>query len=57
MTLGKSRLASVARRKGVLIAFVLAVPRNRDLGADAIGELDVATRTWGRPACTGSPAV
>jgi MYXO-CTERM domain-containing protein len=34
------------------LTFVLALPRSRDLGGDAAGELDVASRTWGRPACT-----
>jgi Matrixin len=34
------------------ITFVLALPASRDLGDDAAGELDVATRTWSRPACT-----
>lgn len=34
------------------VMFVLALPRSRDLGADAIGELEVAMRTWGRVACT-----
>ncbi|MBX3225340.1 MAG: matrixin family metalloprotease [Labilithrix sp.] len=34
------------------VAFVLALPPSRDLGGDAAAELDVAARTWGRPACT-----
>ncbi|MDF2697081.1 MAG: hypothetical protein K0S65_5464 [Labilithrix sp.] len=35
------------------VTFLLALPPSRDLGTDAAGELDVATRTWGRPPCTG----
>jgi hypothetical protein len=34
------------------LTFILALPPSRDLGVDAAAELDVATRTWGRPACT-----
>ncbi len=34
------------------VSFALAPPRSRDLGASAAGELDVATRTWGRAPCT-----
>lgn len=34
------------------VTFVLSQPPSRDLGDDAASELDVATRTWGRPACT-----
>jgi len=33
-------------------AFVLALPRSRDVGAEAAAELDVALRTWSRPGCT-----
>jgi MYXO-CTERM domain-containing protein len=32
--------------------FDLALPPSRDLGSDAAGELDIAARTWSRPACT-----
>ncbi|MBX3199727.1 MAG: matrixin family metalloprotease [Labilithrix sp.] len=34
------------------VRFVLALPPSRDLGAEAAAELDVAARTWARPACT-----
>lgn len=35
------------------VAFVLALPEGRDVGAaDAAAELDVATRAWSRVACT-----
>lgn len=34
------------------VGFVLALPRSRDLGADAAAELDVALRTWPRASCT-----
>lgn len=34
------------------LSFVLASPASRDVGADALAELDVATRTWGRASCT-----
>lgn len=35
------------------VSFVLASPASRDLGAAAAAELDVAVRTWTRPACSG----
>jgi hypothetical protein len=35
------------------VPFVLALPRSRDVGADAAAELDVALRTWARVPCTG----
>lgn len=35
------------------VPFVLALPRSRDVGAEAGAELDVALRTWTRPSCTG----
>ena len=34
------------------VRFILAPPSSRDLGEDASSELEVAARTWGRPACT-----
>ena len=34
------------------VPFVLALPRSRDVGADAAAELDVALRTWTRAKCT-----
>lgn len=34
------------------VPFVLALPRSRDVGADAAAELDVALRTWPRTRCT-----
>jgi hypothetical protein len=34
------------------VLFVLALPRGRDVGAEAAAELDVASRAWTRPACT-----
>lgn len=34
------------------VPFVLALPRSRDVGAEATAELDVALRTWTRPSCT-----
>ena len=36
----------------VPVAFVLALPRSRDVGAQAAAELEVALRTWSRPGCT-----
>src|SRR4051812_28171657 len=35
------------------VAFVLGLPRSRDVGVEAAAELDVALRTWTRVACTG----
>ena len=35
------------------VPFVLALPRSRDVGADAAAELEVAIRTWPRASCTG----
>lgn len=35
------------------VPFVLALPRSRDVGAEAAAELDVALRAWSRPTCTG----
>lgn len=37
---------------GLPVPFVLALPRSRDVGADAAAELEVALRTWPRAACT-----
>ncbi len=34
------------------VAFVLALPESRDVGAEAAAELDVALRTWSRVSCT-----
>jgi len=34
------------------VPFVLALPRGRDVGAEAAAELDVALRAWPRAACT-----
>lgn len=34
------------------VPFVLALPRSRDVGAEAAAELDVALRAWPRAACT-----
>lgn len=34
------------------LTFILALPPSRDLGSEAAGELEVAMRTWERPACT-----
>src|SRR6476646_9294439 len=34
------------------VPFVLALPRSRDIGAEAAAELDVALRTWTRAPCT-----
>ena len=34
------------------VPFVLALPRGRDVGAEAAAELDVALRAWTRAACT-----
>ena len=34
------------------VPFVLALPRSRDVGAEAAAELDVALRTWPRASCT-----
>ncbi|MBS2016184.1 MAG: matrixin family metalloprotease [Deltaproteobacteria bacterium] len=34
------------------VPFVLALPRGRDVGAEAAAELDVALRTWTRATCT-----
>jgi hypothetical protein len=34
------------------VAFVLALPRSRDGGAEAAAELDVALRAWPRASCT-----
>src|SRR4051812_22542460 len=34
------------------VPFVLALPRSRDVGADAAAELEVAIRTWPRASCT-----
>lgn len=34
------------------VAFVLALPDSRDVGAEAAAELDVALRTWSRVSCT-----
>jgi len=34
------------------VPFVLALPRSRDVGADAAPEVEVALRTWERAACT-----
>jgi MYXO-CTERM domain-containing protein len=34
------------------VVFDLALPRSRDLGDDATADIEVAARTWGRPACT-----
>jgi Matrixin len=34
------------------VPFVLALPRSRDVGAEAAAELDVALRTWPRAPCT-----
>lgn len=35
------------------LALDVAVPGSRDLGAALASELEVAARTWGRPACSG----
>lgn len=35
------------------LTFILASPTSSDLGDATESELDVAARTWGRPACTG----
>lgn len=34
------------------VPFVLALPRSRDVGAEAAAELEVALRTWPRASCT-----
>lgn len=34
------------------VPFVLALPRSRDVGAEAAAELDVALRAWPRASCT-----
>jgi hypothetical protein len=34
------------------VPFVLALPRSRDIGAEAAAELEVALRTWPRASCT-----
>lgn len=34
------------------VPFVLALPRSRDVGADAAAELEAALRTWPRASCT-----
>jgi len=34
------------------VPFVLALPRSRDVGAEAAAEVEVALRTWPRVACT-----
>lgn len=34
------------------VPFVLALPRSRDVGAEAAAELDVALRAWARPSCS-----
>ncbi len=34
------------------VAFVLALPESRDVGAEAAAELDVAVRTWSRVSCS-----
>src|SRR4051812_16080418 len=36
----------------VPVPFVLALPRSRDVGADAAAELEVALRAWSRASCT-----
>lgn len=35
------------------VPFVLALPRSRDVGAEAAAELEVALRAWSRPSCSG----
>jgi MYXO-CTERM domain-containing protein len=35
------------------VPFYLGLPKSRDLGDQTDAEIDVATRTWGRVACTG----